>query len=244
MRRRAFLGILGSAVASWPLIVHAQGERVRRIGIVIPFPPTNAEMQARVRAFRDELRKKGWAASINVQFDERWTGDNMDLIRSAATNVVELNPKQTWASAPHMSALGGKADMAFLAHMSAFDPKRTSASRVAVASLRRPRLFRDDGVPICPNPANASSRQICCTTTGPMSRPNPTWQAWLREHKPPTLVVWGRNDPSFIAPGAKAFKRDLPDSEIHLLDAGHFALDEKNDEIAGFILAFLARHSV
>ena len=60
----------------------------------------------------------------------------------------------------------------------------------------------------------------------------PAWQAWLREHKPPTLVVWGRNDPSFIAPGAEAFKRDLPDAEIHLLDAGHFALDEKDDEIA------------
>ena len=68
----------------------------------------------------------------------------------------------------------------------------------------------------------------------------PAWQAWLREHKPPTLVVWGRNDPSFIAAGGKAFSRDLPDAEIHLLDAGHFALDEKNDEIAGLILAFLA----
>jgi pimeloyl-ACP methyl ester carboxylesterase len=72
----------------------------------------------------------------------------------------------------------------------------------------------------------------------------PAWQAWLREHMPPTLVVWGRNDPSFIAPGAEAFKRDLPDAEIHLLDAGHFALDEKNDEIASLILAFLAKHSV
>ena len=57
----------------------------------MPFPPTDAEMQARVRAFRDELRKRGWAAGVNVQFDERWTGDNMDLIRSAATNLVELN---------------------------------------------------------------------------------------------------------------------------------------------------------
>ena len=72
----------------------------------------------------------------------------------------------------------------------------------------------------------------------------PTWQAWLREHKPPALVVWGRNDPSFIAPGAEAYKRDLPDAEIHLLEAGHFALDEKNDEIAGLILAFLARHPI
>jgi putative tryptophan/tyrosine transport system substrate-binding protein len=58
----------------------------------MPYPPTNAEMQARVRAFREELRKRGWAASINAQFDERWTSDNMDLIRSAATNLVDLNP--------------------------------------------------------------------------------------------------------------------------------------------------------
>ena len=92
VRRRVFLGIMGAAVVSWPLVAHAQGERVRRIGIVMPFPPTNVEMQARVRAFRDELRKRGWAAGVNVQFDERWTGDNMDLIRSAATNLVELNP--------------------------------------------------------------------------------------------------------------------------------------------------------
>jgi pimeloyl-ACP methyl ester carboxylesterase len=72
----------------------------------------------------------------------------------------------------------------------------------------------------------------------------PAWQAWLREHKPPTLMVWGRNDPSFIAADAETFRRDLPDAEIHLLDAGHFALDEKNDEIAALILAFLAKHSV
>ena len=69
------------------------------------------------------------------------------------------------------------------------------------------------------------------------------WQAALRAHRPPTLVVWGRNDPSFIAAGAEAFRRDLPDAEIHLLDAGHFALDEQNDEIARLILAFLAEHS-
>ena len=70
----------------------------------------------------------------------------------------------------------------------------------------------------------------------------PAWQAWLREHKPPTLVVWGANDPSFIAAGATAFRADLPDAEIHLLDAGHFALEEKNDEIARLILDFMARH--
>ncbi len=72
----------------------------------------------------------------------------------------------------------------------------------------------------------------------------PAWQAWLLVQKPPVLVVWGPNDPSFISSGAEVFERDLPDAEIHLLDAGHFALDEKNDEIAGLILAFLAKHSV
>lgn len=70
----------------------------------------------------------------------------------------------------------------------------------------------------------------------------PQWQAWLHDHKPPTLVVWGANDPSFTAPGAEAFKRDLPDAEIHLLDAGHFALDEKTDEVARLILDFMARY--
>lgn len=70
----------------------------------------------------------------------------------------------------------------------------------------------------------------------------PAWQEWLREHKPPTLVAWGRNDPSFIAAGGKSYGHDLPEAEIHLLDAGHFALDEKNDEIASLILEFLAKH--
>ena len=69
----------------------------------------------------------------------------------------------------------------------------------------------------------------------------PAWQAWLRQHKPATLVAWGANDPSFTAPGAEAFRRDLPDAEIHLLDAGHFALDEKTDEIARLILDFMAK---
>ena len=70
----------------------------------------------------------------------------------------------------------------------------------------------------------------------------PAWQAWLRQNKPATLVVWGRYDSSFISPGAEAYKRDLPDAEIHLLDAGHFALDEKVDEIAALMLDFLPKH--
>jgi len=69
----------------------------------------------------------------------------------------------------------------------------------------------------------------------------PAWQAWLRNHHPPTLVLWGRYDPSFITPGAEAYRRDLPGAELHLLDAGHFALDEALDEAAALILDFLQR---
>ena len=69
----------------------------------------------------------------------------------------------------------------------------------------------------------------------------PAWQAWMREHKPPMLVVWGKYDPSFAVGGATAYKRDVPDAEVHILDAGHFALDEKVDEIADLIRAFLAK---
>jgi len=98
VRRRDFITLLGGA-AAWPLAARAQqGERMRRIGILMPYPPINAEMQARVRAFREELRKRGWAASVNAQFDERWTGDNMDFVRSAAANLVELNPDVILAS--------------------------------------------------------------------------------------------------------------------------------------------------
>jgi putative tryptophan/tyrosine transport system substrate-binding protein len=92
MTRREFITLLGGAAAAWPLAARAQQERMRRIGILMPFPPTNVEIQARVRAFREELRKRGWAASVNAQFDERWTSDDMDLIRSAAANLVQLNP--------------------------------------------------------------------------------------------------------------------------------------------------------
>jgi ABC-type uncharacterized transport system substrate-binding protein len=93
MERRQFITLIGGTAASWPLVARAQQpEQMRRVGILMPYAPSDMEMQTRVRAFREELRKSGWASGINVQFDERWTIDNMDLIRSAATNLVELKP--------------------------------------------------------------------------------------------------------------------------------------------------------
>lgn len=67
----------------------------------------------------------------------------------------------------------------------------------------------------------------------------PAWQAWLRANRPPTLVMWGRHDPAFTTEGAQAFGRDLPDATIAILDAGHFAMDTKLDEVADLTDAFM-----
>lgn len=69
----------------------------------------------------------------------------------------------------------------------------------------------------------------------------PEWQAAFRKHQPPLLAVWGKNDQIFVAPGAQAFQTDLPDAEVHLLDAGHFALETHGPEIAELINDFLGR---
>jgi pimeloyl-ACP methyl ester carboxylesterase len=70
----------------------------------------------------------------------------------------------------------------------------------------------------------------------------PQWQAWLRQHQPPLLVLWGVYDPSFMAAGAEAYRGDVADAEIHLLKAGHFALDEAPDEVTALTRAFLEKH--
>ena len=69
----------------------------------------------------------------------------------------------------------------------------------------------------------------------------PKFQAYFREQRPPLLAVWGRNDAYFIPPGAEAYKRDLPDAEIHFLDTGHFALETHAPEVARLMLDFLGR---
>lgn len=69
----------------------------------------------------------------------------------------------------------------------------------------------------------------------------PRFQAFFRERQPPTLIVWGSHDKIFPAEGARAYLRDLPQAELHLLDTGHFALEDKGQEIARLMRDFLAR---
>jgi len=67
----------------------------------------------------------------------------------------------------------------------------------------------------------------------------PAWQAFLRKQRPPTLIVWGKNDAAFVPAGATAYLRDVPNAELHLIDAGHFAVEEQAVLIAKYMIQFL-----
>lgn len=67
----------------------------------------------------------------------------------------------------------------------------------------------------------------------------PKWQQWLRDHQPRLLVVWGRYDTSFTVAGGEAYRRDDPRAEVHTLDAGHFALDLKPQEVIRLVGDFM-----
>ncbi len=72
----------------------------------------------------------------------------------------------------------------------------------------------------------------------------PQWQQYFREHQPPVLIVWGKNDYIFPASGAHPYLRDLENVDFNLIDTGHFALEEKGDEIAAHILEFLKNNNI
>jgi hypothetical protein len=86
--RRKFITLIGG-VAAWPLASRAQQtDRMRRIGVLLPYPKDGTEIETRVQAFRQELARLGWSEGSNVQIDERWSTDNTDLVRANATNLV------------------------------------------------------------------------------------------------------------------------------------------------------------
>jgi putative ABC transport system substrate-binding protein len=92
MRRRDFIVVLGGAAAAWPLASRAQqGERMRRIGILLSLAADDPESQAQLTAFRQGLREWGWTVGRNVQIDTRWATVNADRIRYAA-ELVALAP--------------------------------------------------------------------------------------------------------------------------------------------------------
>jgi putative ABC transport system substrate-binding protein len=93
VRRRDFIKVVAaSAIGCRPLIARAQ-QRLRRVGILLPYAKGDAENEAYVAAFKQELEKLGWAERRNVQFDEHWTTDDMSLVRAHATSLMASQPE-------------------------------------------------------------------------------------------------------------------------------------------------------
>jgi pimeloyl-ACP methyl ester carboxylesterase len=96
--------------------------------------------------------------------------------------------------------------------------------------------------PLLDRPGNAEIQLSLFYSYGSNPERYPEWQVYFRRYQPPTLIVWGKNDQIFPAAGAEPYKRDLKNLEFHLLDTGHFALEEDGDKIAELMRIFLRKN--
>jgi putative tryptophan/tyrosine transport system substrate-binding protein len=101
MRRREFITLLGGAAAAWPFAARAQQlERMRRVGVLMPFAENDADAQANITAFREAFQTLGWTDSRNVRIDYRWGGGEAERISTYASELVGLKPDVILVSSP------------------------------------------------------------------------------------------------------------------------------------------------
>ncbi len=100
MRRREFITLLGGAAAAWPLSAQAQQrERMRRVGVLMPFTADDAEGQARLLAFAQGLQQLGWAVGGNLRIDTRWSAGDASPIGHMRRNCSRLRRTSFWRTA-------------------------------------------------------------------------------------------------------------------------------------------------
>jgi putative ABC transport system substrate-binding protein len=92
MKRREFITLLGGAAAAWPLAARAQGERMRRIGVLLPAAPDDAEFQSSLGALLQGLAQAGWITGRNIRIEIRWTKFDAEETRKYAAELVALAP--------------------------------------------------------------------------------------------------------------------------------------------------------
>jgi putative ABC transport system substrate-binding protein len=101
MRRRDFITLLGGAAAAWPLAAGAQqGERIRRIGVLMLPAADDPEGKLRAAAFQEALERLGWTVRRNLQIDYRWGMNDAERARAAAAELLRLAPDVILANAP------------------------------------------------------------------------------------------------------------------------------------------------
>jgi putative ABC transport system substrate-binding protein len=135
MKRRNFITLLGG-VAAWPLAARAdQGERVRRVGVLIAFDESDPEAQRYIKAFLQGLQELGWAHGRNVEIEYRWGAANLDRIRTYAAELVRLKPDVILAqTALVVAPLQRETSTVPIVFMQIVDPVESGF----VASLARP----------------------------------------------------------------------------------------------------------
>jgi ABC-type uncharacterized transport system substrate-binding protein len=136
MRRREFITLVGSAAATWPLAAPAQqGERMRRVGVLMSRAADDPEGQARIDAFRQGLQELGWIEGRNVQIDTRWPAFGFEEYRKYATELVAIAPDVILAAAtPSVQALQQVSRTVPIVFTIVVDPVGSGI----VASLARP----------------------------------------------------------------------------------------------------------
>jgi putative ABC transport system substrate-binding protein len=136
MRRRAFISLLGGAVAAWPLAARAQRpQRMRRIGVLMGYPEGDADAQSLIAAFQEEFQKLGWRPDQNIHFEYRWAMSNVELMQRYAKELVALAPDLILSSGtPTTAALVQQTSTIPIVFAVVVDPVGSGF----VASLTRP----------------------------------------------------------------------------------------------------------
>ena len=136
IRRRDFIQAIGSVVVPWPLTVRAEErDRVRRIGMLIPYAESDADSQVRIRVFKQSLQQLGWTDGHNVRIDYRWASGDADDVRRLAKELVQLGPDVIIGqSTPPARALGEETRTIPIVFIQVTDPVRAGF----VATMARP----------------------------------------------------------------------------------------------------------
>src|SRR6476646_2108794 len=105
MKRREFISLIGGAVAAWPLAARAQqGERMRRIGVLMGLVASDLEAQTRVAAFENGLQDLGWVKGRNIRIEYRWAGGGEDVLRNHASELIAMTPDLILANSTPVTA--------------------------------------------------------------------------------------------------------------------------------------------
>jgi len=111
VKRREFITLVGGAAATWPLGARAQqGERIRRVGVLMNTTPDEPDSQARVAALAQRLQETGWTVGRNLRIDTRWSSGNRARLRKEAADLVALGPDVIVAGVGLRSAFADRSD--------------------------------------------------------------------------------------------------------------------------------------